>query len=759
MPSSHWTPEFFDAIHWPDGHWIGEGGVAAPGAGWQTLAVNQQAAAGYGTDYPFLRKPGAARWILGDLWLAYDDPSSSAGGAFTLPLRVAWLQGFGDGPPSSFYAATVTFDEPLSYWRMGDANDVTVFVDEMENQDLGVVEPATMEQPGAIAGDANTSTMFSGGGKAEYSVPAANLFAATFTLEAWFKTSAVFAGIFTMYLHKWIYLDGDGHLQAGIQDETFNDHTFTTTGASLADGQWHHVVFTFDRPQARLYVDGMLAASTTIDADPNPEPPVVNVALGWSNSGVLTGWIDEAAIYSTALSAARVAAHYAAAIDGAVPTHARDILIVDADDRVVFDSTLAAEFSESAWGVNLTTAQWSNGQQVLRVTYHDNPPPWAPVGSLLPSNAVLSETEGVLDPRAYYRMPRRLRSIKVGDTVLPAGDVVFAEGYNIRLTASETTSSDGGRRSTQIAVRARPGDGLGRTGGCDEDVDPPIRTLAGVRGTDAGDFLLDAVGCYRVQRPSVTTSGPGDQRTATVTPHALEIGNDCGPCCECDDFVTTYRGVLKLDQRYRELAARAEIVRDTLADNIARWNAQKACRAAAPLRLLLQPEPRCRLVVAGLHCNSGGCCTGPVVLRTTFEAFRDGAPLDLTGDVSLRCDESVRAGADTRYDEVAYTPAGAWPVFDHMFDAADPDGVSRFRNRVALAGCDEADAIRVTLSIHAPQAFDEDGNPCQMTAPESVVVPAEVAAIWVGDPPPYPVRAVMTRTVPVGPAAGCGGCA
>jgi hypothetical protein len=94
------------------------------------------------------------------------------------------------------------------------------------------------------------------------------------------------------------------------------------------DGQWHHVVVTYDENEVNpgldmgieLYLDGT-RYSTTV-TDPNnyeallgPELYILmigaanNLGYGWNGFG---GYIDEFAVYSGVLSADRVAAHYAA---------------------------------------------------------------------------------------------------------------------------------------------------------------------------------------------------------------------------------------------------------------------------------------------------------------------------------------------------------------------------------------------------------------------------------------------------------------
>jgi hypothetical protein len=78
------------------------------------------------------------------------------------------------------------------------------------------------------------------------------------------------------------------------------------------DGAWHHVVAAFDRDAGiTVHVDGVsrFTAATTIGSIDNTGPFLVGKSTGY---GYFSGEIDEVAVYPTALSAARVQAHYSA---------------------------------------------------------------------------------------------------------------------------------------------------------------------------------------------------------------------------------------------------------------------------------------------------------------------------------------------------------------------------------------------------------------------------------------------------------------
>lgn len=76
--------------------------------------------------------------------------------------------------------------------------------------------------------------------------------------------------------------------------------------------QWTHLVATYDGTTARLYVNGVQAASGAMNYAANTAQPV-RLAAGATETMpryFFPGRLDEVAIYPTALSATRVPAHY-----------------------------------------------------------------------------------------------------------------------------------------------------------------------------------------------------------------------------------------------------------------------------------------------------------------------------------------------------------------------------------------------------------------------------------------------------------------
>jgi len=264
--------------------------------------------------------------------------------------------------------------------------------------------------------------------------------------------------------------------------------------------------------------------------------------------------------------------------DQALPSR-RDITISDVNGNVVFDSS-AASYSSSFFGSVLEVMEWIGDSGVLRATRHTYPPQYA-AGVTYASS--FTPVNGILSSRAVMKLPQRVRSIRVGLVKL-TGSVTLVEGYNVNLTSSSPALVDGGRYTKKITIRANPGDGVGRYPGCADAV-PAIFTINTISPASNGNFTWDASGCYRLQRPvELTTTDP--RKVVLTDAHALTMYNDCSPCCTDDDFVKVYRGLTNLWNKYQALGVTAEAIRDQFTANIARWEAQRTCRLAQPLKLV-----------------------------------------------------------------------------------------------------------------------------------------------------------------------------
>jgi hypothetical protein len=165
----------------------------------------------------------------------------------------------------------------------------------------------------------------------------------TFSIEGWFKTSTNTGGKLIGFgssqtglsgnYDRHIYMMNDGQLVFGV----YNSGVQTIETPSVYnDGQWHYLVATYDAtdtsgPNMTLYVDGQLiGTATTSSAQAYAGYWRVggDNLSGWNldpwgsnsqgttepNSYYFNGTMADVAVYPTALTAAQVAAHYAAGI-------------------------------------------------------------------------------------------------------------------------------------------------------------------------------------------------------------------------------------------------------------------------------------------------------------------------------------------------------------------------------------------------------------------------------------------------------------
>lgn len=166
-------------------------------------------------------------------------------------------------------------------------------------------------------------------------VPGAQTNPNVFSIEAWFQTSSTSNGRIVGFSNgvlstndsSWdrlVYLDATGRVVFGIYPGT-PVTVASPGGQNFADGGWHHVVATLSSAGMALYVDGALVDSRSGYTAGQNFTGTWKIGCGqlwyWTNgSGVgvidyngpdhFTGRIQYAAIYTRALTAAEVRAHY-----------------------------------------------------------------------------------------------------------------------------------------------------------------------------------------------------------------------------------------------------------------------------------------------------------------------------------------------------------------------------------------------------------------------------------------------------------------
>lgn len=136
-----------------------------------------------------------------------------------------------------------------------------------------------------------------------------------FSIETWVKRITLNASINGLWLSgantAFLYIDASDKIVGG---KTSIANIFTTTVSVADTTTWHHIVWTKNGATNKVYLDAVDVTPTISDqtfASGSTGPDIFAAVSGpafFANCG-----LDELAIYGTALSAARVSAHFAAA--------------------------------------------------------------------------------------------------------------------------------------------------------------------------------------------------------------------------------------------------------------------------------------------------------------------------------------------------------------------------------------------------------------------------------------------------------------
>ena len=227
----------------------------------------------------------------------------------------------GPGPcqvTPSLSADVVLADQPVAFWRLGDAGGPTA-VDATGHGYDGTYIGGVKPDPAAPSDDGAALFDGKGGYVTVPNPPALN--PKQFTIEAWFKgsvnatnsTQAVLKMGNYFIAYTPIYSSSAFMLAFGYFD--YYGRTYLAS-ATPAMGGWTHVVATLDGSNTgRLYLNGDCAPATpkSVCLSTASGLPLRSRALGNSNEGTWKGDIDEVAVYDKVLTQDQIQAHYAQA--------------------------------------------------------------------------------------------------------------------------------------------------------------------------------------------------------------------------------------------------------------------------------------------------------------------------------------------------------------------------------------------------------------------------------------------------------------
>ena len=337
------------------------------------------------------------------------------------------------------------------------------------------------------------------------------------------------------------------------------------------------------------------------------------------------------------------------------PTHEADLMIVDANDKVVFNTAAADMFDVKMWGDDYKIYTWTTYKTVCCLVVYTT---W-PNGDDAAQNYAkyLKPEQAILDARTVYKMPKRLLSLGVrqkNGTVIYGpfiGALALKNGYNTTIIEAEKTnvSSHSFVANTNIRISGVAGSGAGYYPVCGSGYDEtthellpqPIKRINGVGPTTGGNFLLSSSDCLYARRPTAVVD-------AVYTPSRTagqQIGADCPPCCRCSDYVDTALYMNQLSERYQLIGTRVTEAKLIHEQNIAKWSDRRQCTLAQPLKLLFVAQRCPTLDCVLMICNSCATCIPGSTLNLQLSTALSGVTAELVCGYTALFTPDVRGHA------------------------------------------------------------------------------------------------------------------
>jgi hypothetical protein len=234
----------------------------------------------------------------------------------------------------SGYAAAVIADNPVGYWRLGEASGPTA-LDSWGTNDGAYFGTETFGLSGALARDGNTSVDFAGDGASLVRVPYNPGFNGgldpngSWTVECWVRPdfdAATEAGLFAVPVASvdlnanrsgYFFLEQPNGWQLRLGNTGGYipgwDGAAGSVGPVAQPNTWYHLVGEFDGSAGNgyVYINGVQVKSAAVSGLANNTAATFNIG-DRGDGAPFAGRVDEVAVYSGVLSAGRIAAHYSA---------------------------------------------------------------------------------------------------------------------------------------------------------------------------------------------------------------------------------------------------------------------------------------------------------------------------------------------------------------------------------------------------------------------------------------------------------------
>jgi hypothetical protein len=221
------------------------------------------------------------------------------------------------------YSAEVLADSPLAYYRLGDASGTTMTDSSGNGRHGTYFNSPTLGATGLLLGDSDTAVELSG--SLQYmSVPDDNAYdgLSAFTITARIKLTSV-TGVRMIVSRDDSTTGGGRSFQFRMNGNKLEfvkiagGVVTVAGGTSLSTGVEYSVAARFDGSTAKVYVDGVQDGTGTMTGTLGTVTELLRLGASRSSGGTVnffSGTLDEVALFASALSPTRIAAHHAAAL-------------------------------------------------------------------------------------------------------------------------------------------------------------------------------------------------------------------------------------------------------------------------------------------------------------------------------------------------------------------------------------------------------------------------------------------------------------
>jgi hypothetical protein len=329
------------------------------------------------------------------------------------------------------YNSAVAADSPIAHWTFDETTGTTAN-DVAGTAQNGIYENCALGASSAFP-NLGTAATFNGT-NARMRVPTDavfNLGAGDFSVEVWYKSTGTARGDifnFKNTIDFGIFANNGGTGSIG------GWHNGNIPGTTTTHNAWHHVVYTRTGGNINLYLDGVFVSSAANTQGMSANADIIvgaNLTDLW-----FAGQVDEVAYYNSALSAGRVAAHYAAA----QATNPNAPLV----------QTVAATGITSSGAIGGTFAQVGSPDPAVTIYYGTTnggsvPGNWQNNVALGTRNSAFSTMVSGLAPATQYFFVARAQNASGDSFGLPAVAFTTANGApsltNIAATSVYATNA------------------------------------------------------------------------------------------------------------------------------------------------------------------------------------------------------------------------------------------------------------------------------------------------------------------------------